>query len=313
MIGGGDRPPLMNTLRWDLIVTSESIYNEFRVSIDDELSGLRPTSDDVKEVYARFGRAYYYAEVLHRGLCNFYSLSQIPPTGPVTRTRVEEHLRTAFESTLGQLIARLEVKLPASLLQRLTVALERRNFIAHHFWYERIHMMSSPSGIEAVVAELSQDTELFCEVDTEIGKLSEPLLSRIGITLEHLTMALNEMLGGNDLEPLHGQRKPKRQETIVNVFDVPTKSGQTILIFQTEDGSLWELCDAGLGWSAYDKVDSSWPKAQKFTNLLPAKINPRPKVLAPWTFEIQFGLNANLSVQPGKASGKIIYRLTRKR
>lgn len=29
---------------------------------------MEPTSDDAKEVYARFGLAYYLAEALHRGL-----------------------------------------------------------------------------------------------------------------------------------------------------------------------------------------------------------------------------------------------------
>jgi hypothetical protein len=45
-----------------------------------KIMGREPDSEDIKEVYARFGLAYYYAEVLHRGLCNLYLLSQLPPT-----------------------------------------------------------------------------------------------------------------------------------------------------------------------------------------------------------------------------------------
>ena len=102
-----------------------------------------PTSEEVKELYARFGLAYYLAEVLHRGLCNLYCLSQIPAGGPVTRPRVEEHLRTAFETTLGQLIRKLQPVLHSALLPQLERAVDRRNFIAHHFWYERSPLMRS--------------------------------------------------------------------------------------------------------------------------------------------------------------------------
>jgi hypothetical protein len=137
--------------------------------------------------------------------------------------------------------------------------------------------MTSLSGIEAMVDELSQDTELFSELDTEVEKLTEPLHGRMNLTPELFDKALADTLSGKACEPLIEQRKPKKEEIVVNVFDVPTASGHTVLVFQTEDGLLWQLCDAGLGWSPHKAVESSWPKARKFIDLLPAKINPRPK------------------------------------
>jgi hypothetical protein len=272
---------------------------------------VEPTSDDVKEVYARFGLAYYMAEALHRGLCNLYCASQMPPDGPVTRPRVEEHLRTAFETTLGQLLPKLQPVLPSTLVPKLELAVERRNFIAHYFWYERIRLMMSVGGLEEMVNELSADTDLFSEMDAEIQKLLEPFHSRMGLTQEHLSLALAETMSGKDLEPLNQQRRPKKEETIVAAFDIPLASGRTLLIFQTQDGVLWQLCDGGLGWTHYDAVDPAWPAAKNFGDLLPAKINPRPPVSAPWTFEIQFGPKARLSVHPGRAAGEVLYKLRR--
>ena len=95
---------------------NESLFDQLHARIDEEFEASEPTSDDVKEVYARFGLAYYHAEVLYRGLCNLYCALQVPPDGPVTRYRVEEHLRTAFEMTLGQLLPRLETILPPPLV-----------------------------------------------------------------------------------------------------------------------------------------------------------------------------------------------------
>jgi hypothetical protein len=65
---------------------------------------MRATSADVKEIYARYGLAYYHAEVLHRGLCNLYALSRILEEGGITGPRLEEHLTEAYSSTLGRIV-----------------------------------------------------------------------------------------------------------------------------------------------------------------------------------------------------------------
>jgi hypothetical protein len=270
-----------------------------------------PSDDDVKEVYARFGLAYYMAEVIHRGLCNLYCAAQMPKDGPITGPRVEEHLRTAIGTTLGQLLPQLLPLMAPTLVPKAERAVERRNYLAHHFWYERIHLTSSLSGIEELLNELSAATDLFSEVNEEIEKLVLPFHSRIGLTPELLDRALAEAMSGKDMEPLNQQRKPKREETIVAAFDVPIASGRTLLVFQTDDGAIWQLCDGGLGWTNYEIADPAWPEAKKFAGLLPAKINPRPAVSAPWTFELQFGKKATLSVHPGKGSGQVLYKLHR--
>jgi hypothetical protein len=220
---------------------------------------------------------------------------------------VEEHLRAAFEMTLGQLLPKLSPVLGPLSQQRFARALERRNFLAHHFWYERIHLMHTLRGINAILAELTDDTELFRELDREVETVMEPLRGRIGLSPESVARVLTEMRRGKagPLDPLHPQRMLRKQETLVQVFNVPTASGH-VLVFQTDDGLLWQLCDAGLGWSPYERVDPAWPLAQKFTALLPVKINPRPTKSAPWSFEIPIGSRAVLSVHPGKRSGHVV-------
>jgi len=149
-----------------------------RIMIDGNTvtsSAQGPDPNEVRELFARFGRAYYYADCLHRGLCNLYSLSRIPDRGPVTRLRVEEHLRDAFSLTLGQVVRSLQPDLSPALVQRLDEAIEQRNFLAHHFWYERAHLMPSVDGIEQMIAEIDVFTELFQAVDGKWTNLSSPL------------------------------------------------------------------------------------------------------------------------------------------
>lgn len=65
-------------------------------------------SEDLhREVYARFGLAYYYSEVLHRGLCNLLTALTFRGPEDITRPRFGEVMAEVFSLTLGQLRTRL--------------------------------------------------------------------------------------------------------------------------------------------------------------------------------------------------------------
>lgn len=283
------------------------------VTNDEAHARRAPGGDEVRELFARFGRAYYFANVLDRGLCDLYSLSRIPDPGPVTRLRVEEHLRDAFKMTLGQVVRSLEPSLSPALVKQLDEAIERRNYLAHHFWYERAHLMQSADGVEEMIAELDAFTELFEAADGEIDKLVEPLNKRIGVTPAMFAACMAEVVSGEPMEPLPKTRKPRGEEVVVGVYNSPslTTPGKFVLVFVTDDGVVWQLCDAGLGWSPYDSVDANGPPVAKFADLLPARIKPRPPVAAPWTFDLVFGKRAKLTVRPGSLPGDVVYSLKR--
>lgn len=56
----------------------------------------------IKEVYAKFGLAYYHSECLHRGLCNIQALLSFNDRSDITRPRIEEKLEYVYSLTLGQ-------------------------------------------------------------------------------------------------------------------------------------------------------------------------------------------------------------------
>jgi len=94
----------------------------------DVLSDLR------REVYARFGLAYYHSECLHRELCNFLALSALPGPEGMTRPRVEERLTFAFSLTLGAVVDQLKPPLvPDELFEKLQEAVKVRNFFGSPF------------------------------------------------------------------------------------------------------------------------------------------------------------------------------------
>src|SRR5258708_6043151 len=104
-------------------------------------SGNDVTEELIKEVYAAFGLAYYYSEVIHRGLCNIFTFVTFDTPNDITVPRVDEKLSLAYSLTLGQLLREVEPSLTQELVQRCTEALEKRNFLAHVFWFDRIPKM----------------------------------------------------------------------------------------------------------------------------------------------------------------------------
>jgi hypothetical protein len=89
-----------------------------------------PDPELIRETYARFGAAYYFAECLHRGLCCAYMLAPFETKEFVTGPRVEERMSESFRLTLGQLVEALAPWLSEHLYHALREAVERRNWLA---------------------------------------------------------------------------------------------------------------------------------------------------------------------------------------
>jgi hypothetical protein len=136
--------------------------------------------DLIREVYAKFGLAYYHSECLHRELCMIFAWSGLPSRDLITRPRVEERLAHAFSLTLDDVAAKLEGMLPGELSGELRKAVGRRNFLAHHFWFERAHLMFSVENVHQLIAELDEYAELFDRLDTRACEWSEPKRRELG-------------------------------------------------------------------------------------------------------------------------------------
>jgi len=138
-------------------------------------------------------------------------------------------------------------------------------------------------------------------LDSEIEKLTIQLCSCLDLPEEAFEKALYAAYRGEDMEPLWKQRRLKKEEIIVGVYNVPTEKGGTTIVFKTEDGCFWQLCDMGLGWTFYDQIESDWKSIDSLIDLLPTRINPRPKIEKPWHFEISFNPNVTLVIRPDKS------------
>jgi len=228
----------------------------------------------------------------------------------MTRPRLEEKLTYAYSLTLGQVANEVKDLLPPELQQRLRVALAKRNFLAHHFWFERIHMMCDEHGLLQTRQELLDLCALFDGLDDEIAAYFKPKYESFGITEDVIARSLRRLLSGEPGKPLMSHRRIRKQERIVRVWDVQVGNGQIMQVFETDDGCLWQLCDIGLGWTCFEKPAPNWVLNQVVQKYLPATINPRPSISEPWTYGFPLAKAAILWVKPGKRNQSYTWGVT---
>ena len=261
---------------------------------------MEDQEDLIKEVFAQFGAAYYHSEVLHRGLCNIYALATFDKVEDVTRPRVEEKLALAFSLTLGQIVGRTKELLPRKLQKQLEDAVEKRNYLAHHFWYEQSHLMFNKQGLIKLRGELLEVTVLFTELDKAITENFKPQRQAMGVTGELIQESFDKLISGEPDEPLISQRLPKKQERIVRAWNVNVGDNLIAQIFESEDGCLWQFCDVGLGWTHFEHPSSDWTINERLQKYLPANLNSRPPTTEPWNYEFNLDKRTVLWVKRGK-------------
>lgn len=255
-----------------------------------------------KEVFARFGLAYYESEVLHRGLCHIYVFCTFASKTDITSPRVEEKFAHAYSLTLGSVNDKIQSIIPEDLKLIFDQAVEKRNYLAHHFWFERAEKFLSDSGKKEMIEELTGYTELFSKADEMADQILEPKLKEFGFSDADFQIALEEIKKGKAMEPFPNIRKLKKQERITHVWEVVLPSGGNTIVFETDDGCLWQLCDVGFGWTNQIK-NKNWTEYQKTLKYLPANINPRPSKSNPWQYEFKLSKNVVFCVNPGSKPG----------
>ncbi|MGH9962234.1 MAG: hypothetical protein ACREBC_34780, partial [Pyrinomonadaceae bacterium] len=89
--------------------------------------------EQISDVYADYGLAMYLAQILEHGIVTSLVILRLPEKEKYTRQDIDEFMEGKFQKTLGALIRHLkfEATLHPGLESLLTVALNRRNYLAH--------------------------------------------------------------------------------------------------------------------------------------------------------------------------------------
>lgn len=140
--------------------------------------------EHVREVYAYFGLAVYYAQVLEHGIVNAMVVLRLPHRDRFTKGDIDAFMDQQFENTLGKLIKNLqaETTLPPDLEELLRQALKTRNWLCHDYFRERAFEFGTEAGREKMLAALLDAKELLTRADKRLDSVVKPLADRCGIT-----------------------------------------------------------------------------------------------------------------------------------
>jgi hypothetical protein len=249
----------------------------------------RSLDDLVRDAYAHFGLAYYLAECVFHGLVQVLATSGVA----ITRGAFEERLRALSRQTLGPLVEVAKGELPADVHAELDRVVERRNFLAHGFWYERIDAMLTVDGIKTLIDELVEDQKLFARFSNLTDQVVDERLRKVGLPDARLQAVLEDARLGKALDPLPDRPLPRRGASmrINRAWFVPAGN----LVFEDDAGNMWQPCDLGLGWHVGEREPQTWQPAS-FSRLLPATVVARPKDAQPWTYTLAFSTGFELQV-----------------
>jgi hypothetical protein len=167
-------------------------------------------SEQIKETFAYFGRAFYMATVVETGLAHVLLQAEF------MKSIHEEYVRTKgkgfdrkqyeadfdafmernFAQTMGNLVKRVQKSADFSedLKTRIIAAKERRDFLVHHYWRVMAARFYNSDGRAEMIEELNADTELFEKLDEDIQAAMKPARQKLGINEDKVAASVREFM-----------------------------------------------------------------------------------------------------------------------
>ncbi|MGB9929811.1 MAG: hypothetical protein ACPK85_15665 [Methanosarcina sp.] len=163
--------------------------------VNDNIT-LDPESYRIREVYAYFGLTMFHIQCLERTLSMLGATVYNSNVDNITRSQFDSILEVNFKKTLGQMITQIKksVDLPDNFEEKLTDALKKRNFLAHHYFWERAMKFSHTCGQEEMIAELSQLSIYFEDMDRELDLVLRKWMKAKGITEDKIYNIMGNLL-----------------------------------------------------------------------------------------------------------------------
>jgi len=201
------------------------------------------------------------------------------------------------------------IRLPVDIDSKLERAVEGRNWLAHHFWWDRASEFTTFSGRDKMIVELTELVALFSDLDAYFVKVAEDWALSIGVTQEILDASLAKLLSG-PTPPRKARRKLNKEETLINAYiyliDEDMKRGMPL--FELADNTFWTFCECGLTYGP-EQVDSTRLRpAPGFEKVLPAKITPRPRSAKDWEYRIPLSTGFEIWVAPYEGEGEYEFK-----
>ena len=156
-------------------------------------------SEHIREVYARFGLAMYSAQCLERELALILAARYGPDPTRISEREFDVILEALFSKTFGHLVGEVEeaAALSEEEKEQLQTALNKRNWLAHGYFWDRAVDFLSESGRVSMIEELKEMTNFFKTLDELFTKRTLEHAKRLGITQQVLDETLERLTRGS--------------------------------------------------------------------------------------------------------------------
>lgn len=159
-------------------------------------------NDQCRDVYAHFGLAMYWAQVVEHEIINSIMLLKIFPNSKSVKTLaewqniVDDFYAGKFEKTMGKIVADFKlsgIDTSAEFMQTLESSLKARNFLAHKFFRINSIDFVTNQGRTRMIEELSSYTELFKTANESLYANASQIRLKLGMSDEMIANMMKEM------------------------------------------------------------------------------------------------------------------------
>jgi hypothetical protein len=176
----------------------------------------QPDDELVKDVFAHYGLATYLAYVLERGLVNALTTVYGPGPTKLTAAQLEERFEDLSQKGLSGLLTTLrDAGLSAELVTVVQAALEDRNRLVHHFFWDHALDFASEEGCHRMLAELTEVEHRFVECEARVVAEVHQWAAAHGITtadfdaVQQAMLERGHVLNDEEVKEVLGSPRPQ--------------------------------------------------------------------------------------------------------
>lgn len=153
-----------------------------------------------RETFARYGLAMYHAQCVEKSLAILVSSVFNKDFLPSDPNRREEIQNEVFSKTIGRLLTRMrkQISVPLNLDRTLDDAWQKRNWLAHEYFWARAGEVITTRGRNKMIGELTELSDFFSKVDAHLVSIYEKWSKRVGIPQAVIDENLKKLIGDNE-------------------------------------------------------------------------------------------------------------------
>ncbi len=153
-----------------------------------------------RETFAWYGLAMYHAQCVEKSLAILVSSvfnKEFIRSNTNRRVEIQDEV---FAKTIGRLLTRMrkQIQVPPNLDRLLDEARQKRNWLAHEYFWARAGEVATTRGRNGMIDELTKLSSFFLEVDAHLTSIYEKWAKRMGIPQKAMDEALKKLINDNE-------------------------------------------------------------------------------------------------------------------